>query len=284
MVETDGFSLSKSKIAIIGLGLMGGSLALALKGKCAELMAIVPNRNACKLAVEKGVVSIADELPENILPQADLIILSTPVQAILEWLERIPDYTPQNCIVMDVGSSKQPIVEAMNNLPDRFGAIGGHPICGKETLSIDYAEATLYKDAPFVLTPPAHISVRASSAALQVISAIGARPLWLDAATHDRILAYTSHLPFLLASALALSAPSDAASLVGPGFNSTSRLASTPSSMMLGVLQMNRVNILKAINNFKQNLEIMEQAINSDDWNDLEDILKKSKNMREKFL
>jgi prephenate dehydrogenase len=229
-------------------------------------------------------VSQADEEPSKILPQADVIILSTPVPAILEWLARLPEYTPQRCVVMDLGSSKQIIVEAMNQLPERFSTLGGHPICGKENLSLENAEAILYQNAPFVLTPTAHLCVRASSAALQIINAIGARPVWLDAISHDRLLAFTSHLPFLLASALAITAPENAAPLVGPGFNSTARLAATPSSMMLGILETNRENVLEAISIFRNNLDSIEQAVRSDDPDNLTEILDGARLKRKKFL
>ena len=284
MSDEDGFSLARSKIAIIGLGLMGGSLALALKGKCLDLLAVVHRSSAREQALRLNIVSQADEDPAKILPKADVIILSTPVPAILEWLARLPEYTPQNCVVIDMGSSKQIIVEAMNQLPERFSALGGHPICGKENLSLENAEATLYQNASFVLTPPAHLSILASTAALQIIKAIGARPVWLDAVSHDRLLAFTSHLPFLLASALAMTAPSGATSLVGPGFNSTSRLASTPSSMMLGILQTNRDNVLEAVSIFQKNLEVIEQAIRSEDTCQLAEILDNARLKRQKFF
>jgi prephenate dehydrogenase len=284
MSGDDGFFLAKSRIAIIGLGLMGGSLAMALNGKCVDLLAVVPRPCTRELALRLKIVSQADEDPAKILPHADVIILSTPVPAILDWLARLPEYTPQPCIVIDMGSSKQVIVQAMNQLPARFSALGGHPICGKENLSLENAEATLYQNAPFVLTPPAHISLRASAAALQIISAIGARPVWLDAVTHDRLLAFTSHLPFLLASALAMTAPEGAASLVGPGFSSASRLASTPSSMMLGILQTNRDNVLEAISIFRDNLDLLEQAIRSEDFNRLAKILDGARLKRQRFL
>ncbi len=284
MSDENGFSLAKSKIAIIGLGLMGGSLAMALKVKCAELLAVVHRESTRDLALSMQIVSQADEDPGKILPQADVIILATPVPAILEWLRRLPEYTQKRCIVIDMGSSKQIIVEAMNSLPERFEALGGHPICGKENLSLENAEATLYHNAPFVLTPPQRISARASAAALQIISAIGAHPVWLDAATHDRMLAFTSHLPFLLASALTMTAPAGAAALVGPGFNSTSRLASTPSSMMLGILQTNRENVLEAVSIFRNNLDCIEQAIRTEDSDKLEEILDGARLTRQKFL
>ena len=284
MSDEEGFSLARSKIAIIGLGLMGGSLAMALKGKCADLLAVVRHSSTRELALRLKIVSQADEDPAKILPQADVIILSTPVPAILDWLARLPEYASQRCVVIDMGSSKQIIVQAMNQLPERFAALGGHPICGKENLSLENAERNLYENAPFVLTPPDHISVRASAAALQIINAIGARPVWLDAVTHDRLLAFTSHLPFLLASALTMTAPEGAASLVGPGFNSTSRLASTPSSMMLGILQTNRENVLEAISTFRNNLDSIERAIRSQDPVQLAETLDNARLKRQKFL
>ena len=284
MPDIDNFLLEKSKIAIIGLGLMGGSLAMALKGKCAELLAVVPRPITRELALRMNIVSQADEDPAKILPQADVIILSTPVPAILDWLDRLPEFTPQRCIIMDMGSSKEIIIQAMNGLPERFDAIGGHPICGKEKLSLENAEASLYQNAPFVLTPPAHLSIRASAAALQIINAIGAQPLWLDAISHDRFLAFTSHLPFLLASALTLTAPANAAPLVGPGFNSSSRLASTPSSMMLGILQTNRDNVLEAIEAFRENLNLIEDTIQSQNAIKLGEILDSARLKRQKFL
>ena len=263
---------------------MGGSLALALKGKCADLLAVVPRQSTRDLALRLNFVSQADEDPAKILPQADVIILSTPVPAILDWLAHLPEFTPQPCIVIDMGSSKEIIVQAMNRLPERFDALGGHPICGKENLSIENADASLYENAPFVLTPTAHISLRASEAALQIIKTIGARPLWLDAGSHDRLLAFTSHLPFILSSALTLSAPEDAASLVGPGFNSTSRLAATPSSMMLGILETNRDNVLEAISIFKSNLSLIEESIRSQETDKLGEILDNARLKRRRFL
>jgi prephenate dehydrogenase len=283
-MATDGFNLEKARVAIIGLGLMGGSLALALKGKCADLLAVVPRASTRELALRLNIVSQVDEDPAVILPLADVIILATPVPAILDWIARLPEFTPQHCIVMDIGSSKQIIVQAMEQMPVRFTPIGGHPICGKENLSLENADVTLYQNAPFVLTPPARMSLEASSAALQIICAVGARPIWLDALSHDRLLAYTSHLPFILASALALTAPEDAAALVGPGFSSTSRLASTPSSMMLGILQTNRDNVLEAIAFFKNNLDMLEKAIQSSDCENLTEILDNARLKRRKFI
>ncbi len=255
------FNLAESKIAIIGLGLMGGSLALGLRGKCAALYGIDPHLPTLELALSQHIVDYADSDPAKLLPEVDLVILSAPVPAILTLLEQLPSFTPNPCIVMDLGSTKKLIVESMSRLPERFDPIGGHPICGKEKLSLANAERTLYYAAPFLLTPLERTSARAFSAANQIIEAVGAKAKILDAVEHDRILASTSHLPFLISSALALATPDDVASFVGPGFKSTSRLAGTSSSMMLGVLQSNRENVLNALHGLQSQLAEIESAL-----------------------
>ena len=272
MNEPD-FNLTESKIAIIGLGLMGGSLALGLRGKCAALYGLDPHLPTLELALSQHIVDYADSDPAKLLPEAGLVILAAPVPAILTLLEKFPAFTPNPCIVMDLGSTKRLVVEAMSKLPERFDPIGGHPICGKEKLSLANAERTLYYAAPFLLTPLERTSARALSAANQIIEALGAKGKTLDAVDHDRILASTSHLPFLISSALARTTPQDVAPFVGPGFKSTSRLAGTSSSMMLGVLQSNRENVFNALRGMQSQLAEIEAALSAEDFAKLESLL-----------
>jgi len=262
---------------------MGGSLALGLKGKCAALYGCDPHLPTLELASSQHIVDYTDSDPAKLLPEADLVILSAPVPAILTLLEKLPSYTPNPCIVMDMGSTKKLIVESMSRLPERFDPIGGHPICGKEKLSLANAERTLYYAAPFLLTPLERTTKQALSAAQQIIEALGAKASILDATEHDRILATTSHLPFLLSSALALSTSEDLASFVGPGFKSTSRLAGTSSSMMLGVLQTNRLNVLNALHKLQSQLTEIESTLSSEDFAKLETILKEAQAKHQSF-
>jgi len=270
------FNLAESKIAIVGLGLMGGSLALGLRGKCAALYGIDPHLPTLELALSQHIVDYADSDPAKLLPEADLVIFSAPVPAILTLLEQLPKYTSNPCIVMDLGSTKKLIVDSMSRLPERFDPVGGHPICGREKLSLANAERTLYYAAPFLITPLERTSKRALSAANQIIEALGAKGKNIDAAGHDRVLASTSHLPFLLASALALTTPDNFSSFVGTGFKSTSRVAGTSSSMMLGVLGSNRENVLNALHGLQNELANIESALSSNDLTKLESILKEA--------
>jgi prephenate dehydrogenase len=273
----DGFRLQDSKIAIIGLGLMGGSLALALRGKCAALYGIDSDRATLKLATARQVVDQADTNPKNLARQADLVILATPVPAIIDFIQRLPLLLQTPCIILDLGSTKKDIVQAMSFLPENFDPIGGHPICGKEKLGLEHAEGSVYRGAPFVVTALERSTGRAKSAIKQIIAAIGANAIEMNAEDHDRILASTSHLPFLLSSALALSTPPEFGSLVGTGFKSTSRLAGTPAHMSMGILQSNRINILNAIQAFRGSLDQIESTLHDENYLQLESLLNQSR-------
>jgi len=276
-MDEGGFSLGDANIAIIGLGLMGGSLALSLKKHCRKLSALDPHVPTLALARRRNIVDVADSDPEKILADADLVVLACPVPAILDWVQCLPDYVQHPCIVIDIGSTKRAIVTAFDTLPDNFDPIGGHAICGRERLSLENAVEDLYQNAPFVLISLARTSQKARNAALQLVSVVGAEPLWLSAAEHDRFLASTSHLPYLISSALALATTEEARPFVGPGFRSASRLAGTPISMMLGVLLSNQDNILAAVQQFQEQLSKIEYALHNNDSDQLEALLQSSR-------
>jgi len=275
----DGFSLDlrDSTVGIFGLGLMGGSLAMRLKGHCARLIGFDSHLPTLELALSKKIIDLAESDSATCLPQMDSLILATPVPAIINILQQLPSLMPNPCIIMDLGSTKTEILQKMNDLPSRFDVIGGHPICGKEKLGLENADTDLYQNAPFVITPLARTTSKARSAAKQIISAIGANLIEMTAEEHDRILASTSHLPFLVASTLSRSTPRDFAPLIGPGFRSTSRLAGTPSHMMMGILKSNRENALKAIRIFRNSLDDVESALQQQNYLQLEILLNQSR-------
>ena len=280
----DGFRLRDSRIAIIGLGLMGGSLALALRGRCAALYGIDSHPATLALALAGGIVDQADSDPAKLLSQADLVILATPVPAIIDWLRQLPSLIREQCIVLDLGSTKRDIVQAMQALPERFDPIGGHPICGKEKLGLEHAEAGLFQKAAFVVTSLARTTSRARQAAEQIISGIGAHRIEMDAEEHDRTLAFTSHLPFLLSAALAYSTPPEFSFFIGAGFRSVSRLAGTPSRMMMGVLKTNRENVIHSIENFRQSLDQIETALKNENDSQLELLLDQSRSTYQSLI
>jgi prephenate dehydrogenase len=263
-------------VAIVGLGLMGGSLALALRGRVARLYGIDSDQETRTLALERDVVDEVDSGGETILPKAELIILATPICAILEMIEQLPALHPGSPVVVDIGSTKGEVVEALGKLPERFDPLGGHPMCGKERLSLANADPAIFQGAAFAFTPLQRTSPRARVIAEQLATEVGSRPLWLDPITHDRWTAATSHLPYLIASALSLATPTEAAPLVGPGFRSTTRVAAQKPAMFLDIVKTNRVNLINGISQFRNELDAIQSCLEGGDFDELEVILSHS--------
>ena len=168
-------------VAIFGLGLMGGSLAMAINGNCRSLYGIDPDPDALFFAEQLGIFNGLETQPSERLHQADFIILAAPVMSILSILNELPQIHPGKPIVIDLGSTKKEIVEAMAILPERFDPIGGHPMCGKEKGTLGNASIDLFRGFPFVLSCLQRTSLSAKEIALEMIQIIGAKALLLDA-------------------------------------------------------------------------------------------------------
>jgi prephenate dehydrogenase len=271
------------RLAIVGLGLMGGSLAMALKGKCTALLGIDPDPRTVELARQMHVVDQAAVEPSVLLPQADVIVLAAPVNAIIGLLQNLPVLHPGAPIVIDLGSTKAKIVESMQLLPDRFDPLGGHPMCGKEVSGLANAEARLFQGATFAFTALPRTTLHARQFAEWLAASTGACPLWIDAATHDRWVAATSHLPYLAANALAYITPLETAPLAGPGFRSSTRLAVTPPSMMMDVLLTNQAAVLASLRSYQARLEQVERLLAQGDFAALQDLLGEGARQKQAF-
>jgi prephenate dehydrogenase len=157
----------------------------------------------------------------------------------------------------------------MDELPGRFDPLGGHPMCGKEITGLENAESGLFQEAVFAFTALERTSSKAKSFADQLAHEIGSRPLWIDADTHDQWSAAVSHLPYLMAAALSAATPLDSGQLVGPGFRSTTRIAATPTSIMLDVLESNQENILECLERFRVEIDKLEGLLTNNDFETL---------------
>lgn len=253
--------LAECQVAIVGLGLMGGSLAMALKGHCKSLMGCDLDLETLELARRKKMVDVADSNLSAMLSQADLIVLATPVRTILELLITIPKFLQEPAVIMDLGSTKAEILQAMAVLPPALDPIGGHPMCGKEKSGLKNAKRDLFQGAPFALTALSRTTPRARSLAEELIRVIGAKPLWLEPEIHDEWVAATSHLPYLLSVALVNATPLEVSPLVGPGFQSATRMAASNPEMMRDIFLTNQEQVLMAIRRFITKLENLETLI-----------------------
>jgi prephenate dehydrogenase len=258
-------------VAIVGLGLMGGSLAMALKEQnlCREVVALVRRDEAAREAKQAGVVDQATTDPATALREADLVIFSTPVRVIMHQLEAFASFYKPGAVITDMGSTKQEIVRAMAALPDSVHPLGSHPMCGKEQAGLDAAEATLFEHAPWILTPLERTPSQATRLVQDLAEAIGARPRRLEAERHDKLVAAISHLPYTLATALVLSAQRVAEDdpavweVAASGFRDTSRVAASDVTMMLDILLTNREAVGQMLTMAQAQLDQFAQVLNT---------------------
>jgi prephenate dehydrogenase len=259
-------TLAQTTVAIWGIGLMGGSLAMALQGKTAALFGIDPDDKVCQQATAMQLFDRVSTNPAELLPKANLIVLCAPLGLIPALLKQIPLDHPGHAVVMDIGSTKNNILPIMEELPERFIPIGGHPMSGKEVRSLSNASADLYQGGSFALLALPRTTQAASHLALQLVKAVGAHAVWLNPREHDRWASVISALPFLVANCLSGITPLEAAPLVGPGYKSTTRLAAESIDMMHYILSNNRENVLADLKNFHQRLELIENALEANDF------------------
>lgn len=256
------------RLAIVGLGLMGSSLALALREHADEIIGVDANSSTRDYALKHNMVDHAtDDLREGV-HAADTVILAAPVRVIVELLNRrIGSYLRSNTLLIDIGSTKNDIVQAMGRLPVGIQAIGGHPMTGKEVSGIEAADANLYNDRPFVLCETRRATPSTRLRALALLDALGALPVEMDAAHHDRVVATISHVPYLLSAALMATAAGEAVEdeaiyrLAAGGFRDMSRLAGSDVRMMGDIVSTNTQAIAVVLAQFRVQLALLEKML-----------------------
>jgi prephenate dehydrogenase len=276
IMEAHFTGLGSLHITIAGLGLMGGSMALALRGCCKRLSGVEIDPEARSFALEHELVENVISFEEAL--KSDLLLLAAPVKGILAMLESIRQHNPRGpLVVMDLGSTKKKIFEAMQMLPEGCNPIGGHPMCGKETSGAENAEAGLFIERTFILSPLKRTSLRTRAMALALVKAVGGKPVFLDADEHDRLAAYASHAPYLAAAAVmqAAEAAKDERvwQVAASGFRDTTRLAASNLSMMTDILLTNPGPVLEAIGSIQIALDNLAVLIRNGDAQALQNAL-----------
>jgi prephenate dehydrogenase len=263
-----------ARITIVGLGLMGGSLALALRlaqrmpHEPGALHLTVVERDA---ATRQAAAWLADELTADFaagVRNADLVVLATPVRSIIGLLGELAAVRPEGCMVLDLGSTKADICRAMAELPEGFQAIGGHPMCGKETAGFGSATPDLYREKTFILCRTVRTTPDVEALALALLELIGARPLFLPAEVHDTLVGAVSHLPYLAAAGLMQAAASlddeRAWAVSASGFRDAARLAGSDPQMMLDILLTNKTAVLAQLARYQDEItavaHLLQQA------------------------
>ena len=271
--------LQDCQVSIVGLGLMGGSLAGALRGKCRAVVGVARRDANVKEASRLGLIDWGTtDLAEGV-GQADVVVLATPVRVIMRQLVEIGPLLPEGCLLMDLGSTKARIVQKMAHLPSHVQPLGGHPMCGKETSGIEVADAALYQGCTFILCPLPRTLESSLSLGRELAEAAGAHPLVLDGQRQDFLVGTVSHLPYLIACALVATADAttsaDAAAweIVAGGYRDTSRVAGSDVTMMLDILLTNREKVLEAVGVYQAKLAGLARSLEDGDEGRLREAL-----------
>jgi prephenate dehydrogenase len=254
------------RVAIHGVGLIGGSLGLALKKRYPQMHIRGVGRNPERLEIAQTMGCLDDFEPDlrKALGDRDLVVLATPVEHILQTLETLGEYLAPGTVVTDVGSTKRSICRtARRVLPSSVEFVGGHPVAGREVTGVESSLADLFQGASYVLCPRAGTGPEVLKRLGLIVEGVGARALIMEAEDHDRIIAWTSHLPQLVSTALAnvasaVEAPENTlASVSGSGFRDGLRLAGSPYSVWGGIIETNDDNIDLALAAMIRELETM---------------------------
>lgn len=278
--------LADCHIVIVGLGLMGGSLAGALTETGLDVTGVSRREETVRDALARGLIGRGETNPASVLPSADIVVLATPVRRIVEQIEAFGSLLRDGCLLMDLGSTKAQIAEAMRGLPPGIEPLGGHPMCGSERSGLDAADAGLYRGATFILTPIDRTSPEALALGEALAERVGGVPLVLDALRQDRLVATLSHLPYLLACALVqtadatTSADPAAWTIVAGGYRDTSRVAGSDVRMMLDILGTNREAVLESAAVFRERFDRLIDLIDANAEQELETVLTGCRNER----
>jgi prephenate dehydrogenase len=279
-------------VTIIGLGLIGGSIGLALRqGKKSKWEIVGYSRRTETLAkaLTTGAIERGETNLKDAVEGAELVIIATPVLTVREIFSRIAPHLASGCIVTDTGSTKVQVMKwAGEVLPPTVNFIGGHPMAGREAYGIQAAEAGLFRRCTYCLTPSEKASAEAIDTVVEMIRKLGAVPLFIDAQEHDHLVAGISHLPMLLSAALvSLTSKnpswSKMSKLASSGYHDVTRLASGNPEVNSHICLSNQKAIVAWIDRFSQDLERYRQLVAEGDKH-LEQALTEANKARQEWL
>ncbi len=276
------------RVAILGLGLMGGSLALALKreGETCEIVGYGRQRETCEDAQARGVVDAAYDDPAAAVEGADLVVVCVPVLAIPELCRAIAGAVMPGTVVTDVGSTKGALLrEVAGVFRGDTEFVGSHPIAGSERIGLEAADASLYEGATCVVTPADDTSAGALSRVSGLWERAGGRVVVLDPEAHDRVMARTSHLPHLVASALVAAVCregcSELSAFCGSGLRDTTRVAAGSEEIWHDIAKTNATWLHRELKAFGRVLDEMTRLLEREDFDGMRAFLAETRQTRQ---
>jgi prephenate dehydrogenase len=278
--------MGSGTLAVVGVGLLGGSVALAARrrGLADRVVGIDHDGAALEQGRRRGLL---DDASTDLLAAAaaDLVVFCTPVDRIAaQVLELAPACRP-GTVLTDVGSTKAAIVGGVEGrLPAGVSFVGGHPLAGSEKQGHPHADGDLFRGRCVVLTPTPRTDEPATQRVEAFWRGLGAAVRRMAPEEHDRAMALTSHLPHLVASALAGTLPPELAELTAGGFRDTTRLASGGPELWSAIFRTNRAAVLEAVGRFAAHLERFRAALEAGDFAAVEELLRQGKRTRDDLL
>lgn len=282
-----------NKVAIIGVGLIGGSLAIVLrqKGLAGSIVGIGRGLANLEAAKRLGVVdSFTQDVCEGV-KGADLVVAAVPVLKIGEAIKKAAPYLKPGCVVTDAGSVKKAVIDDVEPfIPQGVHFVPGHPIAGTENSGVEAAFPELYIDRRCILTPTKKTDRKALETVKALWEQAGSKVTVMDADVHDRILAAVSHLPHMIAYTLVNTVADiekggvDALSYSAGGFKDFTRIASSSPEMWSDICAMNRDSIVDMIENFQKRLEGLKRLVKDGDVRRLKEDFERAKNVRDSLV
>lgn len=283
----------KPSLAVVGLGLIGGSLARALRvaGAVGRIGGYDPDERQRRQAVDLGVVDLAAESVAEAVRDADVVVLAVPVLRTAEAMVAVRPALKPGAIVTDVGSTKQSVLADVaavcGELPPRF--VAAHPIAGTEKSGVAASNPELFRNKRLILTPHAHQDAEAFATVRVLWESVGARVVEMDAARHDAIFAATSHLPHVLAYAFVdmlsrLEGESEFFANAGGGFRDFTRIASSSPQMWHDIVRANRESVSGLLEQQITELQELLALMRGERWDELKARFQRARDARERHL
>ncbi|MFA5145091.1 MAG: prephenate dehydrogenase/arogenate dehydrogenase family protein [Candidatus Omnitrophota bacterium] len=269
-----------NKIAIVGTGLIGGSIALAIKKNrlADKVIGVSRHKESLLLAKRKGAIDIGS-CDLGIIKDAQLVILAMPVDAIIKLAPKISAIVSKDCIVTDVGSTKEDIVSRLKGVFTNY--VGSHPLAGSEKRGIANARPDLFKNSLCILTPARDTNNKALKKLQVLWGRLGAKTALLSPSGHDKALSFVSHLPHVVAFSLIGIMPKQYLRFASTGLKDTTRIAASESELWAAILLSNRKNIIQAMELLRVNMSRIKSALQKKDLDLLTLIVKQAKAKRE---
>ena len=274
------------KVTIIGVGLMGGSLGKVIKkqGLAKEVVGLSQKQTTLSAAVKMQAIDHGYHDIRKAVHNADLVVLATPVSIITGTLSMIGPYLKRGCIVTDVGSSKVSIVRAAQKfLPNHVSFVGSHPLTGSEKKGVQFADEKLFAGALCIMTPTDQVNRSVTHRIKTLWTRVGCRVKFLSPEEHDRIMAYISHLPHVMAFALMNIIPGELLEYSAQGLKDATRIASSSPQMWSDICQGNADNIIHVLDALVKDLAGIRRAIVTNESKLLLDEFQKAKEKRDRI-